>query len=140
LAGLFERDRELTRAMNAAQHRLLGANDDIRGLSASGPAGPLCGDLSNAIRTAFDEYQQVAEARRRLGAGVGEAAARLDDVLRPLGYSEDEARRADVWALCEGVYRPAGRAERTHRLGAVGLADGSARGVLHGRALRSAPD
>lgn len=112
LAALFDRDRELVAVMNAAQHRLLGANDDMRGLSASGPAGPLCGDLSNAIRTAFEEYQQAAEARRRLGAGVGEAAARLDDVLRPLGYSEDQARGADVWALREGVYRPAGRAER----------------------------
>jgi hypothetical protein len=111
LAALFDCDRELVAVMNAAQHRLLGAND-IRGLSASGPAGPLRRDLSDAIRTAFEEYQQAAEHRRRLGADVGEAAARLDDVLRPLGYSEDQVRRADVWALCEGVYRPAGRAER----------------------------
>lgn len=112
LAALFDCDRELVAVMNAAQHRLLGANDDMRGLTASGPAGPLCGDLSNAIRAAFNEYQQAAEARRQLGADVGEAAARLDDVLRPLGYSEDEARGADVWALREGVYRPVGRAER----------------------------
>jgi hypothetical protein len=112
LAALFERDRELARAMNAAQHRLLGANDDMRGLSTSGPAGFLRRDLSDAIRAAFNEYQQAAEDRRRLGADVGEAAVRLDDVLRALGYSDAQARGADVWALREGVYRPAGRAER----------------------------
>lgn len=112
LARLFECDRELVAVMNAAQQRLLGANDDMRGLSASGPAGPLCRDLSSAIRAAFNEYQQAAEARRRLGVVVGEAAVRLDDALGALGYSEAQARDADVWALREGVYRPAGRAER----------------------------
>jgi Holliday junction resolvasome RuvABC DNA-binding subunit len=111
LAALFDCDRELVAVMNAAQRRLLGANDDMRGLSARA-AGPLCRDLSNAIRAAFNEYQQAAEHRRRLGADVGEAAARLDDALRPLGYSEAQARNADVWALRDGVYRPAGRAER----------------------------
>jgi hypothetical protein len=112
LAALFDCDRELVAVMNAARRRLLGANDDMRGLSVRGPAGPLCRDLSDAIRAAFDEYQQAAEARRRLGADVGEAAARLDDALGALGYSEEQARGADVWALREGVYRPAGRAER----------------------------
>ncbi len=112
LATLFDCDRELVAVMNAAKHRLLGANDDMQGLSARGPVGPLCRDLSNAIRAAFDEYQQAAEARRQLGADVGEAAVRLEDALRPLGYSEAQARGADVLALREGVYRPAGRAER----------------------------
>jgi hypothetical protein len=112
LAALFDRDRELAVVMNAAQHRLLGANDDMRGLSVSGPAGPLCRDLSDAIRAAFNEYQHVAEDRRRLGADVGEAAVRLVNALGALGYSEAQALGADVWALREGVYRPAGRAER----------------------------
>jgi hypothetical protein len=112
LAALFERDRELARAMNAAQHRLLGANENILGLAGSGPAGPLCRDLSDAIRAAFGEYQHTAEDRRRLGAVVGEAAARLVDALGALGYGEAQALGADVWALREGVYRPAGRAER----------------------------
>jgi hypothetical protein len=112
LAALFERDRELTRAMNAAQHRLLGANDDMQGLSASGPASQLRRDLSDAIRAAFGEYQHTAEDRRRLGAHVGEAAARLVDALGALGYSEAQALGADVWALREGVYRAAGRAAR----------------------------
>jgi hypothetical protein len=108
LAALFERDRGLAVVMNAAQHRVLGANDDLRGLSASGPAGPLCRDLSDAIRAAFNEYQQAAEDRRRLGADVGEAAVRLGDALRALGYSEAQARSADVWALREGVYQVGG--------------------------------
>jgi hypothetical protein len=112
LARLFDCDRDLVRAMNTSQHRLLGANDDMRGLSASGPAGPLRRDLSDAIRAAFSEYQQAAEARRRLGADVGEAAVRLVDALGMLGYSEAQARGADVWALREGVYRPAGSAAR----------------------------
>jgi hypothetical protein len=112
LAALFERDREVARAMNTAQHRLLGANDDMLGLAGSGPAGALCRDLSDAIRAAFVAYQHAAEDRRRLGAGVGEAAVRLVDALGAVGYSEAQARGADVWALREGVYRPAGRAER----------------------------
>jgi hypothetical protein len=112
LVALFERDRGLAVVMNAAQRRLLGANDDLRGLSASGPAGPLRRDLSNAIRAAFSEYQQAAEDRRRLGADVGEAAVRLGDALGAFGYSEAQALGADVWALREGVYRPAGRAAR----------------------------
>jgi hypothetical protein len=109
LAALFERDRELARAMKAAQHRLLGANDDMQGLSASGPASQLRRDLSDVIHAAFGEYQHTAEDRRRLGAYVGEAAARLVDALGAVGYSEAQALGADVWALREGVYRPAGR-------------------------------
>lgn len=109
LAALFERDRELAGVMNAAQHRLLGASDDVRGLSASSPAGSARRDLSSAIRGAFGEYQDAAEDRRRLGADVGEAAVRLVDALGALGYSEAQARGADVWALREGMYRRAGR-------------------------------
>jgi len=48
----------------------------------------------------------------RLGADVGEAAVRLVDALQALGYSEAQARAADVWALRDGVYRRARRAER----------------------------
>jgi hypothetical protein len=112
LAALFERDRELAREMNAAQRRLLGASEDMRGLSGDGPASPLRRDLSDAIRAAFGEYQHAADDRRRLGAGVGEAAVRLVDALGALGYSEAQALGADVWALREGVYRPAGRVQR----------------------------
>jgi hypothetical protein len=110
LAALFEHDRELAGVMNAAQCGLLGANVDMRGMAGCDPAGPLRRDLADAIRAAFVEYQHAAEDRRRLGADVGEAAVRLVDALGALGYSEAQARRADVWALREGIYRPAGRA------------------------------
>jgi len=102
LAALFERDRELAGVMNGAQRRLLGANDQVRAVTA-GSAGR---GLSDTIRAAFVEYQHAAEDRRGLGADVGEAEVRLVDAMTAAGYSERQAREADVWALRDGVYRP----------------------------------
>lgn len=102
LAALFEHDRRLAGEMNAAQHRLLGAVEQIRAVTA-GSAGR---DLGTTVRGAFMEYQQVAEDRRTLGADVGEAVVRLVDALMAAGYSEEQARKADVSALRDGVYRP----------------------------------
>jgi hypothetical protein len=95
LAALFEHDRELAGQLNTAQRRLLDANEQVE-------AG-----LADAIHRAFANYQSVAEQRRRLGADVGEAAARLIDAMHQDGYGEQQARRADVWALRNGIYQPA---------------------------------
>jgi len=104
LAALFDRDRELAGELNAAQRRLLGANDQVRAVT-EGSAGR---GLADTIRGAFVAYQHVAEDRRGLGADVGEAVVRLVDAMTAAGYSEQQARNADVWALRDGIYRPRG--------------------------------
>jgi hypothetical protein len=95
LAALFEHDRELVGQLSAAQRRLQEANAHV------------AGELAGAIHRAFAQYQSVAERRRQLGADVGEAAVRLIDAMQEAGFSEQQARQADVWALRDGVYRPA---------------------------------
>jgi hypothetical protein len=101
LAALFEHDRRLAGEMAGAQRRLLRAADQVKAVTAGG-AG--C-DLADTVRGAFAEYQRAAEERRGLGADVGEAVMRLVDELTAVGYSEHQARNADVWALRDGVYR-----------------------------------
>jgi len=61
------------------------------------PVGAL-EDVADTIRHAFTEYQGVAEQRRQLGFDVGEANAGLIAA----GFTEAEARRADVDALTVG--------------------------------------
>jgi len=102
LAALFDRDRELAGKLNDAQHRLLGANDQVKAVTA-GSSGR---GLADTIRGAFVAYQHAAEDRRGLGADVGEAVVRLVDAMTAAGYSERQARTADVWALRDGIYRP----------------------------------
>jgi hypothetical protein len=95
LAALFEHDCELAGKLNAAQQRLM-------------DAGWLAGrEIADAIHHAFTDYQTVAEHRRRVGADVGETTALLMDAMRQSGFTEDQARQTDVWALRDGVYRPA---------------------------------
>jgi hypothetical protein len=101
LAALFEHDRRLAGDMNAAQRRLLGAAEQVKAVTA-GSAGR---ELADTIRGAFVDYQHVAEDRRELGADVGEAVVRLVDELTAAGYTEQQARAADVWALRDGIYR-----------------------------------
>ena len=134
LTGLFLRDQELTRALNDAHQQLLDANDRLTaGLSAEalrgiyGPAGPdlaLSGDpppvlreefpvaalerVAGAIRVAHDEYQRVADDRCVLAFEIGEAAAELTAALTAAGFSEEEARAADVHALATGIFRAGG--------------------------------
>ncbi len=104
LAALFERDRELAGELNAAQRRLLAANEQVKAVAA-GSAGS---GLADTIGLAFAAYRYAAEDRRRLGADVGEAVVRLVDAMTAVGYSEQQAREADVWALRDGVYRQGG--------------------------------
>jgi hypothetical protein len=98
LAELFERDSGLVAALNVAQRRLLDANDRRRMVPARGV-------VSEDVRQAFMEHSRTWERRREVAAQVGEATARLVDVMRAAGYSEAQARNADVWALRRGVYR-----------------------------------
>lgn len=131
LTALFERDRGLAAALNLAQERLLTTSDLLRvdlapeALAALlGPAGPV-GALSalldegwsiargwaareavaDAIRSAFVDYQSAADKRCLLAADVGEATTRLVEAMAACGFSEAQARNADVWALRQGVYR-----------------------------------
>ena len=101
LAGLFECDRGLAAELGRAQRRLLNANDIRRAASVRG-------QVSAEVRQAFEEYSTTAEQRREVAAQVGEAMARLVDAMRAAGFSEAQARNADVWALRLGVYRQGG--------------------------------
>jgi hypothetical protein len=101
LAGLFECDRGLAAKLNGAQRRLLDANDR-RWCSA------LIGDeVRGDVQQAFLEYSYAADKRRQVAADVGEATVRLISAMQAAGFSEQQARSADVWALRTGTYRPA---------------------------------
>jgi hypothetical protein len=100
LAALFEDDRKLAEQLNAASRRLQAANTQ------------LAGEVTDLIHGAFAEYQAVAERRRQLGADVGEATVRLIDAMHEAGFSEEQTRHADVWALREGVYRRSATSDR----------------------------
>ena len=45
---------------------------------------------------AFTDYQTVSERRRQLAADTGELIARFIDALVAAGWSEEEARNANV--------------------------------------------
>ena len=98
LAGLFECDRGLASELNVAQRRLLDTNDRRRIMPARGV-------VSEDVRQAFVEYSTTAERRRQVAGQVGEATARLVEAMGAAGFSEAQARNADVWALRLGVYR-----------------------------------
>jgi hypothetical protein len=132
LAALFERDRRLAVALSTAQRRLLAANER---LTVAMPVGAvLCAlfgpddadagwagrrpavldaespvialsEVADTVWRAFFAYQNTAEQRRQVGADVGEATVRLVDALIAAGFSDTQARRADVRALRDGVYR-----------------------------------
>jgi hypothetical protein len=101
LAALLERDRVLASDMNAAERRLLGAVEQVQAVTALG-AGR---GLADTVRQGFVDYQHAAEDRRGLGGDVGEAVVRLVDAMTAAGFTERQARNADVWALRDGVYR-----------------------------------
>jgi hypothetical protein len=132
LAALFERDRQLAVALNAAQRRLLAANERLTvampvgavlcalfgpadvdlGLAGRRPAvldseSPVIalGEVAENIRRAFLVYQDTAEQRRQVAADIGETTVRLVDALMAAGFSAAQARRADVSAVRDGAYR-----------------------------------
>jgi hypothetical protein len=100
LAALFEDDRKLAEQLKTAQRRLQAANAHV------------AGEVADLIHRAFAEYQSFVEQRRQLGADVGEATVRLIDAMQEAGFSEEQTRHADVWALREGIYRRSPTSER----------------------------
>jgi hypothetical protein len=131
LAALFEHDRQLAVALNAARQRLLAANERLTvampvgavlcamlgrsdaDLGLAGRRPPVLegeepvaalGEVSDTIRRALYAYQDAAEQRCQVAVDVGEATVRLVDALAAAGFSESQARHADVRALRDGVY------------------------------------
>ena len=58
------------------------------------------------------EYSFAADKRRQVAADVGEATVRLIDAMQAAGFSEQQARNADVWALRAGTHPATGGCER----------------------------
>jgi hypothetical protein len=93
LSVLFERDVEIARRLNDAGRRLRDAH-------------AVLGALAQArwtIDRAFQDYQTAAEERRQLAAEIGEVIRRFVDVLVAAGWSEEQARAANVHELAGAV-------------------------------------
>ncbi len=58
-----------------------------------------------AIHRAFSDHQRISEDRRHLAAEIGELIAGLVSELVAAGWSEDEARNADVGQLAAAAAR-----------------------------------
>jgi len=113
LAALFAADQQLVLDLNAARRRLLDACDRLRlGSPDDRPQRPAGFGgreaIADAIRQALGDYQLLAGQRREVAADVGEATGRLVDAMAACGFSEAQARTADVRALRDGVYRQEG--------------------------------
>jgi hypothetical protein len=86
---------EVTAAMTEQLHR--GA--DEHQLEAAVLA--VVQEIHWTIHRAFVDYQSAAEHRRQLAVEVGELAQRLTDALTATGWTETEARNANVNQLAE---------------------------------------
>jgi hypothetical protein len=64
-----------------------------------------------AIGRAFHAYQNASEERRQLAADVGELTREFVGALTQAGWTEDQARNADVHQLAGSAERIAGREE-----------------------------
>jgi acyl-homoserine lactone acylase PvdQ len=95
LSALFIADQRLCERLNDAGHQLAGACEQLDGLDADHQVAV----AGATIRRAFWDYQQAGEQRRQLAVDVGELSQQLTDLLRAVGFSEHDARRADVHAL-----------------------------------------
>jgi hypothetical protein len=130
----FGRDAELAKRLACAQERLMRANDRLWwGLHPDGLAtvygedhgavdvafaenrsevlgarDPLraAQQLHWSIRKAFIAYQAAAEERRQLAAEVGETIRQFVDQLLAAGWSEQQARDANVHELAEPTEQP----------------------------------
>jgi hypothetical protein len=131
LVELLARDQQLAIALNAAGARLHAANDRLTaGLSAEalraiyGPIGPDLGlsghkppvladehpaaaleRIADTIRSAHNDFQRSAEDRRVLAAEIGHAAAALTGAMVVAGFTQADARNADLRALAGGTFR-----------------------------------
>jgi hypothetical protein len=125
----FGDDARLAAVLNDAQLRLLRANDRLwSGLHPDGmaivfPEHPAAVDAASAhnrseilgapdplreaqrvhwtVHHSFVEYQAAAERRRQLAADIGELAGELIATLVAAGWSEREAREANVLNLAD---------------------------------------
>jgi len=70
-------------------------------LESPDPLGQLQ-EVHWAVHRAHHTYQEAAEDRRHLAADIGEAIGRFVDALVVAGWSEEEARNADVRAIARG--------------------------------------
>jgi hypothetical protein len=86
---LFERDVEIARRLNDAGRRLRVASESETVLQRA----------RWTIDRAFHDYQTAAEERRQLAAEIGEVIRWFVDVLVAAGWSEAQARGADVHEL-----------------------------------------
>jgi len=57
------------------------------------------------IHRAFSEYQRIGEDRRHLAAEIGELIAQMVSELVAAGWTEEQARQADVRALAAAAAR-----------------------------------
>jgi len=58
-----------------------------------------------AIHRAFSDYQSISEDRRHLAAEIDELIAQLVAELVAVGWTEDQARNADVHQLAAAAAR-----------------------------------
>jgi DNA-binding PucR family transcriptional regulator len=63
------------------------------------------GQIHWSIHRGFCEYQAACEERRGLAVEVGELSQQLTDVLCGVGWSEDDAREANVHELARPAIR-----------------------------------
>ena len=132
LSALFERDVEIVRRLNDAQRRVREANERLwSGLSpdafgvvsdGAGSAGAsqiaalmdgardadtavlaVVQQIHWSIHRGFCDYQSACEERRQLAADVGEITAMFIEVLCGAGFSEDDARQANVHELARST-------------------------------------
>ncbi len=127
LDALFRQDALLARRLNEAHQRLQAANDRLwwglhpDGLAALYGEDPGAVDIAFAehrsevlgapdplaavqqvhwqIHSALNAYQSAAEERRQLAANIGELIQQLVDALALAGWSEQEARDANIQQL-----------------------------------------
>jgi len=94
--------RRLSVGRGAISERLV---DGRGGTDGTGVQTTMLGALEHlhwAIGRAFVDYQRAYEERRRLAVDVGELSQQLTEVLCAAGWSENDARSADVHALAIG--------------------------------------
>jgi len=104
LSALFDRDVEIVKRLSDAHHRLANANEQLNARPA--PDTLSLPDLHWRIHQAFNAYQNAAEQRRQHAVDVGECAQQLTDALCAVGWSAQQARRANVHHLAAQPARP----------------------------------
>jgi hypothetical protein len=88
-------------AAPAGQSEIAALIGERRAAGAQADSGALCAlqEIHWQLNRSFCQYQSVCEQRRQLAFDVGELAQRLTDALCAAGFSEQEARTANVHQL-----------------------------------------